>query len=527
MMNKDFLIQALEKDIENLESQIELLYDYNLQLSQKLGGLKKTFSLLSESLIHEQDNYSIPQELPEKWSSLKDIEAKTSEQKNDMAREIEKKSVPIIQLKNGQVNVPYEDFVNLAEYNIPQNADIQFEGIEQIRWNKEESKFEGELLEPGEFEGKFIYWESEDDKSSGKPGLEKGVHILINADPQSLWRNVDPPVDAEFYKENTDFKYELFGHRVLMGASVRGKSHANKGTFRDDHFEIGVLNDGWALQVVSDGAGSAVYSREGSKIACRSVMERVSDYINDEGKRVRLEKLIFELNENKPQEEGVTGINERKVSANPGNTSSPTTLEGAEDNRNIQGRQNDDSRERIGEVIHELTVTSAHFAFQEINKLAEQKGVSIKKFSSTILFALSKEFDFGTVIISFAIGDGAIGVVTKKEGVLLMVPDGGDFSGQTRFVTMRELFQNKDIYSRSQLRLFSDKVEAIMLMTDGISDPIFGTDNNLKDSGRWMRLWRKLQPVLKKKKPDEKEVLQWMDFYEKGEYDDRTLTILF
>lgn len=481
-MDKINIINILGKDIEVIETQIKLLNESVVGLNEKLGGFKKTYSLL-----------------------LKEEE--------DMAREIIKESIKVIQLKNGQVNVPYEEIVNLEEFNIPSDAALDFDGIEQIKWNNKESKFEGELKTPGEFYGKLSFWKNDSDKKNGKPKLERQVHILVNADPKSLWKNIPPPLEGPFFKENTCFSFEKSNEKVLLGASIRGKSHAQKGTFRDDDFEIHSFENDWFLQIVSDGAGSAEYSREGSKVACRAVASNITNFIESD-KIKELEGLISKVDSLKKEKE----VNFKGEKAGPKENDKQFDIENSEV---------ESSKQLLSKLIHEITVVPAHSAYNKIKELSEDTKYSIKKFSSTILFALSKEFDFGTVVISFSIGDGAIGVITEKEGVLLMTPDGGEYSGQTRFVTMGELFKSKEIHKRSSLQLFKDKIEAIILMSDGISDPKFGTDNNLKASENWLNFWKELKPVLTKDEIIEKEVLEWMDFHEKGEYDDRTLTILY
>jgi hypothetical protein len=498
-MDKNNLLEALHKDIENIETHVKLLNENIVALNEKLGGVKKTYSLL----IEEEEN---------------------------MAREITKESVKVIQLKNGMVNSPYEEVINLDEFNIPTDAVIEFEGVEQLQWNQEESKFEGELTTPGEFYGKLSYWNNGVDKENGRPKLERQVHILINADPKTLWKSIEPPAEGPFYKNNTDFNFEKFGERTLLGISIRGKSHAQKGTFRDDDFEIHAWENGWVLQVVSDGAGSAEYSREGSRIACKSVLSKVTEFFEID-KIKNVEDLIVKLNSD--NEIGTKNISEevqgsaREEIAIDLESSSEKSDNTINVNSEVSEKSDETLKKTLSTLIHEITVQPAHFALKEIEKFSIESNNPIKKFSSTLLFTLSKEFEFGTVVISFSIGDGAIGVVTENEGVLLMKPDGGEYSGQTRFVTMKELFATSEIYNRTNFRLFKDKVEAIMLMSDGISDPKFGTDNNLENSDMWLKLWEELKPVIVNEEVKEKEVVKWMDFHEKGEYDDRTLTILY
>lgn len=513
-MDRKNMLDVLNRDIENIESQIKFLNDNISSLTEKLGGLKKTFSFF----LKEEDS---------------------------MAREITKENQTVIQLKNGQVNVPYEEFIDLKAFNISEEMIIEFDGIDQIQWNSEEHKFEGVLTSPGEFFGTICCWEKTDDNSKGNLLSKREVHILINADPKSLWKNIDPPLDGKYYKKNSAFDYENSNGRTLVGASIRGKSHAQKGTFRDDHFEIRSWDNGWNLQVVGDGAGSAEYSREGSKIACESIVKKISEFI-EQGKIKSLESYLSDFISIREHTEECVDTEKIDIKDDcelfPFKEALESSItaedliphEGIDLHKFEEKKDTDTStcldkeviNKKLPALIHELTVMSAYFAFQEIKKFADESDLSIKKFASTVLFAFTKEFEFGTIVISFSIGDGAIGVVTDNKGVLLMNPDGGEYSGQTRFVTMKEIFQSKDIYNRSKLQLFRDKVEAIILMTDGVSDPKFGTDNNLNNSDMWLNFWSDLKPILSNGDVKEEEILQWLDFYEKGEYDDRTITIL-
>ena len=503
-MDASKLIALLGEDIQNMEKYLDALKDDVSLLNEKLLNFKSTHSQL--------------------------------EKENDMAREIMKDNNLVIQLKNGQVNVPYTETISFEKFKIQKDAKIHFEGIDQISWNQNENKFEGDFSQPGEFFGKIFFWKNTTDQENGKPRLERQIHILVNADPKSLWKNIPPPAEGPFFKENKSFTCTKLENKTLLGVSTRGKSHAQKGTFRDDDFKICSWENGWVLQVVSDGAGSAEFSREGSKIACESVLKKVSDFILSE-KINDLEDIIRNIEseifvENTLSDEEIsshietTSTNEED-SLEHQSKQEKIIIENNTDDNNLTKTNENILKKDLLTLVYELTVSPAYFAYNEIKNFAEENNYSIKKFSSTILFAISKEFDFGTVVISFSIGDGAIGIVNKKEGILLMEPDGGEYSGQTRFITMKEVFLSQDIFNRSHFKIFKDEVEAIILMSDGISDPKFGTDNNLKNSDLWLSLWSDLKTILSKGEINEEEVLEWMDFHEKGEYDDRTLTILF
>jgi hypothetical protein len=74
------------------------------------------------------------------------------------------------------------------------------------------------------------------------------------------------------------------------------------------------------------------------------------------------------------------------------------------------------------------------------------------------------------------VGDGGMGIyrADDNEVNVLGTPDGGEFAGQTRFLTMPEIFADNSFYKRIGFRIVSD-FTAIILMSDGITDPKFQT----------------------------------------------------
>lgn len=80
----------------------------------------------------------------------------------------------------------------------------------------------------------------------------------------------------------------MAGAGDVVAASKRGRSHAQDGKYRDDHFRIRAdAATGWHILVVADGAGSAELSREGSRIACDCVMQALLPLLADKVDRIR------------------------------------------------------------------------------------------------------------------------------------------------------------------------------------------------------------------------------------------------
>ena len=83
-----------------------------------------------------------------------------------------------------------------------------------------------------------------------------------------------------------------------------------------------------------------------------------------------------------------------------------------------------------------------------------------------------------------------------------------------------------------------DDFTALMLMTDGVSDPMFETDNNLNSTAKWDEFWNMLHegfqddeiPGVDLSDDNEEskyQLLRWLDFWSPGNHDDRTIAILY
>jgi hypothetical protein len=128
-------------------------------------------------------------------------------------------------------------------------------------------------------------------------------------------------------------------------------------------------------------------------------------------------------------------------------------------------------------------------------------------------------------VCAFAIGDGGIAVVEKSGVTPLSKGDGGEFSGETVFLTSQDIWKDPEaIRERVKFGLFT-QLEGIYAMTDGISDPKFGTDHNFCQPEKWSEFLSELDQHLEGSERPEEKLLDWMNFWSLGDHDDRTLTI--
>jgi serine/threonine protein phosphatase PrpC len=72
-----------------------------------------------------------------------------------------------------------------------------------------------------------------------------------------------------------------------------------------------------------------------------------------------------------------------------------------------------------------------------------------------------------------------------------------------------------------------DSMSALILATDGITDAWFETEKKLEYLSNWDKLWEELEPHVMNENRDEglKGLTAWMDFWSKGNHDDRTIAI--
>lgn len=342
-----------------------------------------------------------------------------------------------------------------------------------------------------------------------RPYLERKLQIIINPDPRQIsdertrptdWDNIPDP---KYFKEDTDCDYVKVDadadgtpQKDIVAASKRGRSHGWDGKPRDDHFKMLHMENGWYVMAVADGAGSAKYSREGSRIACETAVSFCEEQLH---MNIEFEDFIKEYVKVKDTEES-------------------------------------DGRKIVGDYIYKIVGTAAFRAHNAINKVAQEQGVPAKLYATTLLLTICKKFSCGWFVASFWVGDGAICLYNKEAHTakLLGVPDEGEYAGQTRFLTMPEIFKDATaLYQRLRFSIVDD-FTALFLMSDGVSDPKFETDANLNNVDKWDELWDDLlnnseSPVHLTDDNEEakNELLAWLDFWSAGNHDDRTIAILY
>ncbi|PUZ26697.1 Protein phosphatase 2C [Chitinophaga costaii] len=419
----------------------------------------------------------IQQRIMESWKENIDI------------ADVKSKPLPV---PNAQVGQPYLFTLDPAKAGLPALSffDLAVPPESGLVYNAADFTLSGKPLTAGTFPLSFRFRVAA--SAEDAPLQEKVISLLVNADPKSLWKNLDSDTTDIYWKPDTDQARLAMGDKTLIVASKRGRSHAHEGRFRDDDFGAANLAGGWGIIAVADGAGSAKFSRRGSKIVCDAVVNFFKEKITN-AHWADLDNAIVAA----------------QTSATP------------------------DHQKTLSRLVIDYLGKAAYDAHQQLNAAAAEKEAPTRDFATTLLFLLVKKFDFGYFVASFMVGDGGMGIYSKDTGQVftLGTPDGGEFAGQTRFVSMPEIFKDESFYRRFSIRTIPD-FTALVLMTDGITDPKFQTDANLTKVEYWNALWDDLQGpehrVLDRNAAQASQaLLDWLDFWSPGNHDDRTIAILF
>jgi hypothetical protein len=451
---------------------------------------------LFEEFINASQNISAVNTIKENQDMLK----KNWNIQNKVADIMDKQVI----IPNGSVNKPYEAVLDLIKYGITGLKFTNIEGLDKygLSYNGDTQTISGTPIESGDFKLtlQFRMEEEQDDSELN----EKIISLVINADPKSLWKDIPSDLDKEeswkttnYWKPDRANDFSILGTKNLAVASNRGRSHANVGSCRDDDYAFKYLEAvGWSIVCVADGAGSAPVSRQGSKLACESVIEYFQNNLTAE----ILAPFDIDLKE---QHE----------------------------------TPNEAASKRISLFVYDTLSKAALHAHKTIEDFALKAERPIKDFHSTLIFTLYKKYDFGYAILTFGVGDCPIAIVNKDCSAVKLMNwlDVGEFGGGTRFITMPEIF-NSDKFSTRFGFTLTDDFAYLFMMTDGIYDPKFVVEANLDKTDNWKTFIADLDGENEDKARVDfsalntniaNELAVWMDFWSPGNHDDRTLAVIF
>lgn len=455
--NNDLESSDLEKDYLKSDTLDSTFLDHPLHQKNKL----------STELSPEQNK----QVLPQKPAEIK--QAQNSMFNNDVK----------FQVDNARAGQPYSSKITVTSNH--DSALIQYKP-ESFKFSRENFQFDtstqtiqGQPEIAEELTFSFQYYIDNETRTAQ-------CKMNVIADPRSLWKVLEPETGQLYAKPHTDQALMVFEDYRLIAASRRGRSHEHGGTFRDDDFGLlQIENSPWSVLVTADGAGSASYSREGSRIAVEIVKSEFSRYLTG--------TTIESLN---------ADVARWEIGSQDAGTQAIAT--------------------KLNQQFYHVYYEIYKSIINQIEQQANELGIAAKLFSTTLLVAVVYSQPDKNFISTFSVGDGAIAVYNESHVRIMNVADGGEYAGQTKFLD-RSIAQ--EFGSRVKIGCF-DAIDAVIVMTDGISDPIFETDVGLAKHEKWKNLYRELNPLMQTDVADT-ALLEWMHFFTPGHHDDRTMAMLW
>ncbi|NCG53005.1 PP2C family serine/threonine-protein phosphatase [Serratia fonticola] len=381
-----------------------------------------------------------------------------------------------INVANARTGVPFHSEIDIVldDGTTAEVLAVTFSKDIGITFDPATSSLAGTATESGDFDI-TVTW-----SCPAAPQCTTQVPFIVNPDPRSLWKILEPPADSRYFKPHVAHQQIQRPGVNIVAASRRGRSHEHAGTFRDDDFYIASNSDtGWNVMLVADGAGSAKNSREGSRIATQTVGDYLTTLLNSD-KGLELKACVENW-----------GTDDQRI---------------------------------VWEAFNRLFRQAAIMAVNNISNESIRAEESAKSYSTTLLVTVSLRTGAELFAASFWLGDGAIaayGPVGKVR--VLGTPDSGEYAGQTRFLDA-DAVNDTNFSKRISIGKWTE-VSHLVLMTDGVSDPRFETDNGLQNSQKWDDLIAELTPCLSDPAQPAERLAEWLNFFSPGNHDDRTLIV--
>jgi hypothetical protein len=156
-------------------------------------------------------------------------------------------------------------------------------------------------------------------------------------------------------------------------------------------------------------------------------------------------------------------------------------------------RWNSEDQRAVWEFMNHHFRQAAVLAVNNISSAAILAEDKVKSFSTTLLATVTFRDGADLFAASFWLGDGAIAAYGPAGKVrVLGTPDSGEYAGQTRFLDA-DAVSDAGFSKRISIGKWND-ISHLVLMTDGVSDPWFETDNGLQNPQKWDRLMAELSP---------------------------------
>ncbi|RYX81486.1 hypothetical protein EON83_23705 [bacterium] len=282
-----------------------------------------------------------------------------------------------------------------------------------------------------------------------------------------VWKEIEPADQSDPTPHKASGNLQTTGWNIAA-ASVRGKLHAHRGSWREDSFtaeHIQAESGDWTVVAVSDGAGSAPLSRVGSKAACSATLTAL---------RAGLGTL---------------------------------------------GAFSDDKEQLVSQnlpALRQVLMQAGADALGALQIEAKLREQPLSAFAATLLVLVQREWSGAWLCAALQVGDGAISLWDGEKIVLLGEADHGQNSGETRFLTTSGI--ENELASRVKFSI-KPQLQGFAVMSDGVSDDFFPEDTKLAE------LFAAVLPVVTSAEDAGQSLISWLGYEKRGSSDDRTLVI--
>lgn len=325
--------------------------------------------------------------------------------------------------------------VNLVEKNITSESKVETEESKSIVTQSSEKETTNKV-------------EFETSSSENSPTLNESKEILKKIDDLRstaiLWRYI--PIPENDPAPTKDTVCDAFSVRwgEVIAARARGKYHKHRGINCDDWYEVKILPEEEIVCIaVSDGVGSCNFSRLGAKVSCSTAVDYLARQIHE------IYPSIQEYLSKLPATE--KEIKEALV---------PLVTRAAFHAKNA--------------VVSDFCWLQNKPGFES---LRDSNADYNNKMAATLLLVVLIPVNDEFLIVSFQVGDGTIALINNhaktfdKTVTLLNCSDSGEFAGQVLALTSLGL-KELEATQRTVITM-CEKFDALMIMTDGVSDDFF------------------------------------------------------
>jgi hypothetical protein len=318
------------------------------------------------------------------------------------------------------------------------------------------------------------------------------------------WNHIEIEDGPDKYEESFHkWDKNAYDPITLIGARVRGKKHKHEGTNCDDWFAMESPGK-WNIIAVSDGAGSKRFSRVGARVSSEAAVEYLKEQLGNFNLEIKGEGNDFARDPETYQfvNKDLAFIEE---SLHTAFFKAYHAMELA-----VKERMEGEEASVYQEILH--------------------RDLEVNDLSCTLLLAVQTMLNGKSFILACQIGDGATVAITENPNhpvFVLGTSDGGQYSGETDFLTSRK-FEKKN-YLLSRTYPCYGTIKALLVMTDGVADDYFPSNERMNLLYEDLCREKIIVKVEEEDYAAQAERLEnWIDSYQvRGSFDDRTLVIAY